>query len=424
MEVRKLHLQNFRGVTVLDLELNPRLNVFVGVNGSGKSSVLDALSVLLSWFTSRVSNPRGSGKPIAELDIRNDTSHAELAIGCDHDGQFIRWAIAKSRKGRVSEGRSEFGMLNELTRGVQQEITDSEGAVNVPLLVYYPVNRAVIDVPLRIRQRHSFDLLSAYDEALTSASNFRRFFEWFREREDLENENLRDAIQQNSHRAPSSGDPHLNAVRRAITMFMPDFANPRVRRNPLRMEVDKQGGTLSVSQLSGGEKCLMAMIGDLARRLAIANPTMSDPLGGEGVVLIDELDLHLHPQWQRMLVPKLTEVFPKCQFIASTHSPQIITHVHPESLFLIRNEGTKMWVEKPAESYGKSANRILEDLMGLETTRPTEVSRGLETVFNFINDGQLDQARGLIAELKTEIGPDPELDRASVLIKRKELIRK
>ncbi|TPN39360.1 DUF2813 domain-containing protein [Mesorhizobium sp. B2-3-3] len=424
MEVRKLHLRNFRGVTVLDLDLNPQVNVFVGVNGAGKSSVLDALSVLLSWFTSRVSNPRGSGKPIAEIDIRNGASHAELDIGCNHDGQFVRWAVAKSRKGRVSEGRSEFGMLSELTRGIQQAITDTEGAVNVPLLVYYPVHRAVIDIPLRIRQKHSFDLLSAYDEALTSASNFRRFFEWFREREDLENEDLREAIQQRGRQANSSGDPHLNAVRRAISMFMPDFSNLRVRRNPLRMEVDKLGQTLNVSQLSGGEKCLMAMIGDLARRLAIANPALGDPLQGEGVVLIDELDLHLHPQWQRMLVPRLMDVFPRCQFIASTHSPQIVTHVQPESLFLIRSEGTHVWVEKPTESYGKSANGILEDLMGLETTRPTKVSRDLEKVFNFINDGQLDQARGLITALKTEIGPDPELDRASVLIKRKELIRK
>ncbi|TGQ80134.1 DUF2813 domain-containing protein [Mesorhizobium sp. M8A.F.Ca.ET.207.01.1.1] len=424
MEVRKLLIRNFRGVTDIDLELNPKLNVFVGVNGSGKSSVLDALSVLLSWFTSRVGNSRGSGKQIAELDIRNGTSHAELAIGCHHNGQFVSWTVAKSRKGRVAEGRSEFGMLSELTRGIQQAITDTEGALNVPLLVYYPVHRAVIDVPLRIRQRHSFDLLSAYDEALTSASNFRRFFEWFREREDLENENLREVIQKHGRKANSSGDPHLNAVRRAISMFMPDFTNLQVRRNPLRMEVDKRAGTLNVSQLSGGEKCLMAMIGDLARRLAIANPAMGDPLRGEGIILIDELDLHLHPQWQRMLVPKLTEVFPKCQFIASTHSPQIITHVHPESLFLIRNKGTEVSVEKPAESYGKSANRILEDLMGLETTRPTEVSNDLEKVFNFINDGQLDQARDLIAELRNEIGFDPELDRASVLIKRKELIRK
>lgn len=424
MEVRKLHLRNFRGVAVLDLDLNPQLNVFVGVNGAGKSSILDALSVLLSWFTSRVSNPRGSGKPIAEIDIRNGASHAELALGCNHDGQFVRWAVTKSRKGRVSEGRSEFGMLSELTRGIQQAITDTEGAVNVPLLVYYPVHRAVIDIPLRIRQKHSFDLLSAYDEALTSASNFRHFFEWFREREDLENEVLREAIQKDGRQANPSGDPHLNAVRRAISMFMPDFSNLRVRRNPLRMEVDKQGQMLTVSQLSGGEKCLMAMIGDLARRLAIANPALGDPLQGEGVVLIDELDLHLHPQWQRMLIPRLMKVFPRCQFITSTHSPQIITHVQPESLFLIRSVGPEVWVEKPTESYGKSANRVLEDLMGLETTRPTEVSSDLEKVFNFINDGRLDQARGLISQLRAEIGPDPELDRASVLIKRKELIRK
>jgi predicted ATP-binding protein involved in virulence len=65
------------------------------------------------------------------------------------------------------------------------------GEVNLPVFVYYPVNRAVLDIPLRIREKHRFDLLSAYDESLTSGANFRTFFEWFREREDLENENLR-----------------------------------------------------------------------------------------------------------------------------------------------------------------------------------------------------------------------------------------
>lgn len=101
------------------------------------------------------------------------------------------------------------------------------------------------------------------------------------------------------------------------------------------MEIEKDGQLLTVNQLSDGEKCLIAMVSDLARRMAIANPT-GDPLQGEGIILIDEIDLHLHPKWQRMIVPKLLEVFPNCQFIISTHSPHVLTHIQPENIFLLR----------------------------------------------------------------------------------------
>ena len=106
----------------------------------------------------------------------------------------------------------------------------------------------------------------------------------------------------------------MEAVRETIKRFLPDFTNLSVRRNPLRMEVTKKNKIVTVNQLSDGEKCLIAMLGDLARRMAIANPQNPYPLTGTGVIIIDEIDLHLHPQWQRFVVPKLLEVFPNCQF--------------------------------------------------------------------------------------------------------------
>ena len=77
------------------------------------------------------------------------------------------------------------------------------------------------------------------------------------------------------------------------------------------------------------------MVGDLARRIAIANPALEDPLAGVGVVLIDEVDLHLHPGWQRHVVSALEETFPNCQFLVSTHSPQIVSHVAPERIWIL-----------------------------------------------------------------------------------------
>ena len=216
----------------------------------------------------------------------------------------------------------------------------------------------------------------------------------------------------------------LEAVRAALLLFMPEFINLTVRRNPLRMEVEKNGKPLTVNQLSDGEKCLMALVGDLARRMSIANPARENPLEGEGVILIDEIDLHLHPKWQRMIIPKLLEVFPNAQFIISTHSPHVITQVQPESLFLLKQTDSGIVAEQPTESYGKSVERILEDLMGLETTRPDEVSVKLHDIYSSIDQNHIEEARRSIAVMKEEIGEDPELMKAEILIRRKEIIGK
>ena len=196
-------------------------------------------------------------------------------------------------------------------------------------------------------------MLRAYGGGRTSGANFRTFFVWFREREDLENENRGFASEVRA--GGQFPDPQLQAVRDALHAFLPEFSNLAVRRNPVRMEVEKNGQRLTVNQLSDGEKCIIAMLGDLARRLAIANPLRSNPLEGEGVVLIDEIDLHLHPRWQRILIPNLLTVFPNCQFFITTNSPHVVTHVQPESLFALSLGEVAMPVERPHESYGKNA---------------------------------------------------------------------
>lgn len=422
MHVSELKLLNFRGAQGLSINLDEHLNVFVGMNGAGKSSILDATAIMLSWLVNRIRSTSASGRPIGEDDIRNGSPTAAIEIVC-HDESYFSWSLAKTRSGYSRKDHVSILLsATERAKHYQAMISKSQGEVNVPVLAYYPVNRAVLDIPLRIRNKHHFGLLDAYDGALTSGANFRTFFEWFREREDLENENRRyqdDLIKPDGYAFP---DPQLEAVRGALATFMPDFANLTVRRKPLRMWVEKQGQRLTVNQLSDGEKCLMAMIGDLARRLAIANPMHKNPLEGDGVILIDEIDLHLHPKWQRILIPRLREVFPNCQFLVSTHSPHVITQIQPEHLHLLKMEGGTLEVVAVAESYGKSVDRILEDIMGLETTRPDAVHHDLQQLHDLIQQGDLASAQTELAALQEKIGADPELVKASVLIRRKELI--
>ena len=255
----------------------------------------------------------------------------------------------------------------------------------------------------------------------SAEGQLRSFFEWFEKKTRNKPEEPGCLLPNNTATYP---DPQLEAVRKALSQFMPEFQNLTVRRSPLRMEVEKNGRTLTVNQLSDGEKCLMALIGDMARRLAIANPGHENPLEGKGIFLIDEIDLHLHPIWQQILVPRLNIVFPKCQFLITTHSPHVITHVPPENLFLLEMAKEGLILNEASESYGKTVERVLEDLMGMDTTRPKQVDHDIKEIFRQINDGNLQQAKQAIQALEKSIGADPELIRANILIKRKELIGK
>jgi len=190
------------------------------------------------------------------------------------------------------------------------------------------------------------------------------------------------------------------------------------------MLVEKNGETIRLNQLSDGEKTMIAMIGDIARRLSMANPQMENPLEGDGVVLIDEIDLHLHPLWQRVIVSRLTEVFPNCQFIVSTHSPQVLSHVKAEHIFILKPSKDDVLIEKPTESYGKSTDRQLEDILGVEA-RPLEIKEELHQLYKLIQEKKLVKAKQLMAELENKIeGREPELVKANVLIKRKEILDK
>ena len=125
----------------------------------------------------------------------------------------------------------------------------------------------------------------------------------------------------------------------SLSDCLTDSSNIKIKRNPLRMTILKDDTTLEIGQLSDGEKCTIALIGDLARRLALANPEKKNPLEGSGIALIDEVELHMHPKWQRKIIPMLSETFPNIQFIITTHSPQVLGELDDNiNVFLINQE--------------------------------------------------------------------------------------
>lgn len=397
----------------LDLEFpEGRTVALVGVNGAGKTSVLDGLAIALSRLEARIRTSHGRGREIKEDDVRVGSKRLEIQIEVGWQDLVADWQLEKSLWPVLAQNGSALESLTEMADGIRSRLEHNESS-SVPLMVFYPVNRSVVDIPLRIRKPHVFDQRAAYEDALSGASaDFRRFFEWFRDREDYERE-CRDE-------KPGWRDPQLEAVRRAVEAMVPGFERLRVRRQPLRMLVDKGGEELAVNQLSDGEKCLLAMVGDLARRLALANPALEDPLQGEAVVMIDEIELHLHPAWQRRVVPALERTFPRSQFILTTHSPAVLGHLEPHCVFLLT--GNSQEPVRTLTTLGQDANRLLEDVFGVPA-RPQEFERQLDELFAAIEANRLEEARDLTRRLREIFGSrEPELVRAEAYIRRKEIL--
>lgn len=405
MHISKLVLHNYKvfyGKN--EIPFNSQLTVLAGKNGVGKSTILGALSKLLSWPSRRLCNIKANG---ISLNRKSDVSYGEngarLSVSLEDENREYAWSLIVDKK---QTERSDLGMVNEWVTFVQNSLDENSDGTSVPLFVYYPVDRAIIDIPLRIRLTHSFQRLNALDDNLQSQSRFRIFFEWFRNQEDIENEYRKEN--------PEYRDKSLESIRRALADFLPGYKNLTVRRLPLRMEMDKDGKTVRMDDLSDGEKCLIALVGDLARRLSMASGNLENPLEGRGIILIDEIDLHLHPAWQRDVVSHFTKTFPNCQFILTTHSPQILGDVPAENILLLeQEENGKIGWRIPQRSLGLSSSEVVDEMMcgknGSVLSQNESVRGELQKIYQLIDSENYVEAQEKIESLQNKVSEIPSV---------------
>ncbi|MBQ7562534.1 MAG: AAA family ATPase [Lachnospiraceae bacterium] len=366
MKLRELVITDFRGFSKAKIALDEKTSIFFGVNGVGKTSVLRSINLLYASILNKTVNRRELRQQYnIELDdIRYGkpltTIQGTFMMGTE-DGEPIIYERGMERKsGKRTHSKTS---LDEIVLSIQESYLSDEAQNNIPVFVNYGTNRLVLDIPLRIRTHHEFDIYSAYEKAIENKIDFRTFFEWYRNQEDVEN------AAKVEKKDFEYKDRLLNAVRRAIVAMLPEFENIHISRKPrLEMVVEKKGLRLNVSQLSDGEKCILAMFGDLAKRLSLANPNLPDPLMGEGVVLIDEIELHMHPSWQRMILSVLRNTFPNIQFIITTHSPVVLSEVNDSyRVFFMANDGQETTITDFSRLDGFDINYILEEFMGTKS---------------------------------------------------------
>lgn len=340
MQIKSLTLTQFRAFEQATFEFQPGMNLLVGINGVGKSSVLDALRIALSRVL-----PQFTAYQDRRINFEVDdimTGRDQLAVELKFQAFDIPFIC------NVTRGKShkvEFKPDNE------NILYPLRNADEQPLVVYFSTSRSVPIKKLINQKSIEGNQSAAFAEALKSRTlRLREFAEWWLVQQTLLDEESRLAQQR------------LEVMKNVITRFLDWCTNLRAVAEPkTTLLLDKYGETLDVKQLSDGERGLLALVLDLARRLCQANPNLEDPLeNGKAVVLIDEIDLHLHPRWQCTIVEQLIQTFPKCQFIASTHSPFVIQSLVDGQLINLDAESFE------AEYADQSIEDITEDVMGLE----------------------------------------------------------
>lgn len=394
-KINRVKIENFRGIRKLKFKPTFPVTLFIGRNGSGKTAVLDCIAGLSPW-THHKKGTEKNMKVFKRLDVKNNQDFMRILIKTGNN--VIDYYI--------NHGKKEGSLKKSLYNKIPSSGSFTTGCPDEILTVYYPVSRFVPKIYLK--KENSVDLLeptNASDGAFDKKVNFQYFFNWFRNRESFEKEKSPDG---------EFRDHQLQAVRQAIEHFT-GLTDLRFVRSPMHMEIKKQGLSLWFDNLSDGEKCLLAMVGDIARRLAVLSGEKQDPLQSNGIVIIDEIELHLHPSWQMDIVPKLVSTFPNCQFFISTNSPQVISNVAPESVFLLYVEDGNVDLAHPESSYGQTSERILEDTMGVPS-RPEGVEEKIHQIFVNIDERRLKQAKAEIETLKSLIGEDPAFVRANGII--------
>ena len=429
MRLKQVTIENYRAVEKLYVPLDPALTVLHGPNGHGKTSVLSAIATGLASIPRLLPD-------VASVDFRKTDRRGRRPLRVTLqtlDG--IEW----DRRRLAQRGTNEARALSDvqmLKTAVEEIVTaDLEGAepLDLPIVAFYGTDRAVSDALSPVRNSTTeFPRYAALEGALAHrGASFMQFFKWFYIRE---NEELREQKERQDFNYRLKD---LDAIRKAIERMVPGASGPRIKHGPLRFVLSLQSEEgkreeLSLDQLSGGYRIVLALVADLARRMAQGNPHLNDPLGSEAVVLIDEVDLHLHPKWQHRILVDLRRTFPNAQFIVSTHSPQVLTTVDPKHIMHLHREGGRIVASQcPAltPTYGAEAGGVLEAVMGVPE-RPTaehnEFVKRLDEYMRLVykGSGRSKKAMRLRAKLEALSARDPVLDAADMEMERQEIFER
>ena len=454
MKLAKIEITNFRCFESVSLSLRPDVNVIVGINGAGKTKILDAIAVAL--FDIVAANVRTTSRAkLRSTDIHIDPASKEESRGRrefvhvraavqdfyplanfpsqtpDKQPVFLEWnnyIVYQPPKGfRYGRGEDKGPVsIVEYYKALWQEIrrADPEALIPVPVIAYYRAERAITEMPsLGNVLSKTLDRQGAFENALNVKLNEKAAFEWYLLREISE---MRDKL--SNRNDPDFEYPDLRSVRVAISRVIGNVKNVHFDGTPPSLRIDLADPlngqyTFGIEQLSHGYRNLLALVLDFARRLAQAHPNWPNPLEAPGILLIDEIELHLHPRWQQTVIPNLRAAFPNTQIIVATHSPEVLTTVRRENIHLLGSDHAIEQLPADVGTFGAESSRVLQEVFAVharpQILGPGRIAENLDEYLTLVESQQQDTDRGreLRAELESALGrSDPDLQRADARI--------
>jgi predicted ATP-binding protein involved in virulence len=421
MRIDQLTVQNFKKFAEQTFTLHPQFTLLVGENGSGKTSVLDALAVSMGVWLVNVPDTslQNSRRNILATEIRLEAAAAGdrtqfrerfpvvvRATGQIADHQHVAWARQIKEGGRRTTNIDAKEAL-DVVGDIYQRDAAGEPII-CPVLAYYGAGRAWLPSNQR---------LPAEAKPNGPARRWAAFYDCFNER--IRFDELRAWFHRETTAAGNRGGrirPGFEVVRRAVLGCVPQADGLWFDPDRGEIVLSIAGHAQPFDNLSAGQRMMLALVADIAIKAVTQNAFLLPPdaLGTEdeplprvlrqtpGVVLIDELDVHLHPTWQRRIAVDLKKIFPAIQFVCTSHSPQVVGELPRDQIRLLDAEQ----VETPPVALGADSNWILDHVMqGAMSMNP--VARQLrDAVEDALAEGDLPTARQVVGEFRRLLDGD------------------
>ncbi|MFT4925668.1 MAG: putative ATP-binding protein involved in virulence [Phenylobacterium sp.] len=448
--LNKLKLIDFRKFSSLDVTFDPKLTVFIGNNGAGKTTIADAIAKTFSWINARIETKGRSSRPINEADINIHSQHyaevsTSISLGDTHYESSLARSIkgAESNKNSYLESLRNFSDIYRVVNDKQRQQQQPE--INIPLFAYYSVERSHTKSTqtFDIEKLKDIDPSSRFDaldsSALGGSGNFKQFLEWFITLDNLINAspqaqsetlkrdiNALEAVVTSQQHALSSLLEEKKAlyqtiidqqstgqqqrriklhstIKQSIIKTVPDvsqlFVDRTLGRAELKINIDDN--EINVFQASHGQQILISLIADITRRLVLLNPQLDNPTHGQGIVLIDEIELHLHPKWQQGIIQSLQRTFANIQFIITTHSPQVLSTVDKHCIrrFETDEADNDILTIPKFQTKGVTSADILAKIMDTDPKPVVDETSWLNQFYAHLQEGDKTAAEKLLTKL-------------------------
>ena len=441
LRLDRIQVRNFRCFSECSLDLHPKLTVLVAENGQGKTALLDAIRIGLNPIVTEIGRAKleqpFQGSDMHKTSGQNGSMRIRLPVGFKMDGQLDNVLLSWNRELLDNSGTTLKATFKGIAKAraiaqlmsskAEQLESDKDIPKSVlPVIAYYGTGRLFDEHRLTAGKRWlaktSPSRVSAYLDCLSPSSSYKSFAAWFGEKwEQLSSPTSRAIGFQ------ARPENHLAAVRDAIRTVLDTTGwttidwqtadtdgNGRVHTPGYIAVEHAEKGRLPLTFLSDGVRNMVALAGDLAHRCIRLNPHLGEGAAKQtpGVVLIDEIDMHLHPQWQQKVVGQLREAFPKLQLILTTHSPHVLTTVDAESIRIINViDGIGSVVRPQAQTSGDESGNVLSRAMHVNPVPDVGPARLLSEYRGLIQNG-LDRsahAQEVWQSLVTHFGEDHHL---------------